>query len=201
MKKILTAAASAAMLLASVAPALAWYRPADAENRNTGRNSTNVAVSVEADVVLVRNNNAAFLTSTTSMSGANSGANLSKNNDGNATITTHTASSAAVSDALVNGTTTEVGPDRCCDFGEPTARNVDTGRESTNVAIAADVDVVAVRNNNLAIGTMTTSMSGANSGANTAQGNDGDATITAGSADSSAISIATVNTSVTRIYR
>ncbi len=201
MNKLISVAASAAMLLGSVSPALAYVHGSGASNIDTGRNSRNAAIVVEADVVLVGNRNMAICTDTTSMSGANSGANLDKNNDGKSLIVTHTATSGATADALVNATdTTVTGP--VCTNCEPTsARNIDTGRKSENLAVAADISVVAVGNDNMAIGTSTTSMSGANSGANTAQGNDGCATIIAGSASSTATSIATVNTNVTRISR
>lgn len=198
MKKLISAAASLAMLLSSAAPALAGTR---AINRDTGAGSNNTATATRTDVVLVRNSNTAIMTMTGSGSVASSGGNVAQDNDGDAAITTHTANSGAVADALVNASDTTVEETSCTSCHRTVAVNDDTGADSTNVAVAVDSEETVVRNRNLAVGTVTEAGSEASSGDNTAQGNDGNVTITAGSATSSSTAIATVNTNVTRIYR
>jgi|GEM_PF-6696308 len=203
MKRIISTAASVAMLLSSVSPVAARRSIGGSEaiNYDTGRRSINVAVEVEADVVLVRNANMSMGASTTTMSGANSGANTSSGNDDGAGITSQAATSGAMSDSLVNASDTYIEEPACDRCDRTAARNIETGRGSTNIAVAADVDVVAVSNANMAMCTSTTTMSGANSGANTASGNDDGASINAGPATSSASAVTTVNSNVTRVIR
>lgn len=196
MRKILTAAASLAMLMSSAGPALAGIDGHRAWNKDTGYNSVNKATVEDHRGAAVVNVGIA-LGYTDATGSADTSGNSATGNNGDTKVISNTADSGSevLSDANNVDTTVTDGPSAPAE-----AYNEDTGAESDNTAKVTEDNETLVVNGGLAM-TATTADSTATSGDNIANGNDGKTEVNAGSAISRSKSVSMVNWSTTRITR
>ena len=156
-KAILSLGVFMLLLALAVAPAFA----AEAINDNTGADSENWAIAAELDFDVVYNGNFALLHNFT-FAGANTGWNIIPGNGNGNSIGTGSASAVANTSNFQN---TNVSVIEGEDGDAALAKNFETGKNSENWAIAADVDAAVVWNENLAL-LCNFTYAGANSGFN-----------------------------------